>query len=1530
MAGLRGRARRAGHEEPGAGANIANEAVTSWGAPNDPPARLRRGPPANAADHLNYGRGLQESGGEEKAAVEENSGSAEVKDAKKDAKNKESAQVSGEEGGHGSEEEGGEAATSAEEEKADAEEGIATEGGAEHAGKGADEIEVDPSGGEPEGSEPAEPRGDAKKDAAEAAAEERAGEGEAIKAPAATSGDKMEGGAGESRSEPEDEEAAEDESGDYKTEAGEEPNDEAEKEAGTKEEAEEEAEGAGADGTENVGGHAEEGSGASGEGGEEGEAPEGLKGEAGGKTGPSEAEGSKDAPEPSAETAEAKGGDAAEESGEDEAVEEGKAAKEGEGSEASKNETEGEKNSPSKDEPEEAAPVEVATVEVAGESDEEGVDEGAASGDKEEPEVEVAPALEEPEGEKAAGADEDEEESTAESGEDEAADEGKGEESADEDEEVTAKGKVQPEKSDDQGEEPEADASKEALDLETEGEVQPKGIEKGTGGDNAGDESVEAEQVDANALEKEPSSSSDKASKDKAAGSDNGGGEIAAESKPNDSKTAAQKTDEQIEEEIEEEIEEALEKGELDESTAEELEEEMEEALEEGMGEAFKEELDGALDREAAVGSDDGAEAPAPSADDQENGAVDAGASTKSGVATIGLSHDKAGSSILVDDPPAVGEVPVSGTQTAEEANFAFDNLDCQDEAAGFPRHPGTASNDRVPCEDMPKETCGTVLFSVDASAPAPNVRVEEEVAEKSPTDLAEKAKDDERRRLAWSEDGVDEETEKDDAPSLSSEKVVLASDTIVVTYGSRYCPATCDALPQCARARDHFHPRGKGEQVEDDASEEKPSDDRGEVAASAEEAGGEEEGVSANGVEEDTKLKKPDDESPVSSGDEVASGGDAEDGAEETTSDGKEASEDGEETTSDGKESPEGGEETVSEGKVADEPNCDDDKGFLYKDKPEMTCEYIGKFKPDKCSKLHDGEKVGVMSCPVSCGMVEECEATKLGVSPPREGETASSEGGEGPVPDVAAGAEGEDVEGSEDESGDSGDIAVPAEPAGDALDVAEIVCEDDADFRYKDKPEMTCAYIGKYKPDKCLKLHNGEAVGAASCPVSCKMEKECKAMYSLRGGEEANEEAVSGVSGDIAEGVEDVDSDADAEEVEEVDGEADVIGGEGGDEDGSKDANVEDADWGVESQSEDLGDVDAVETVVHEGEASPKSEDNDVEAEPAVEVEAEPSLDGDKFVNANGWSPDSEDAPLPAVSSEDTPSCKDDASFRYKDREEETCAFIGEKKPERCSKLHNGVEIGISSCPESCGMVAKCLGEDVATGDVEADNPEEGDGGDAVGTKSMADEFEEEWDGGSNFGSFNSADEDVGTMGGYKGTDSLDQDTDDMRYDTGDVGYNNDWENNNESALSWDGNNGGGAETEEMANWEKNNEEEQSSWDGNWNEDQPTWEANPETTWEANPESVESFNPVQDVGSLDNAAPLSAPATNSFNDEAPSTADDWLDDDDGFHPGLFILLLGLLGLLVYRKSRDQREAERASRGGYQPVTRDQHSHRW
>jgi hypothetical protein len=54
----------------------------------------------------------------------------------------------------------------------------------------------------------------------------------------------------------------------------------------------------------------------------------------------------------------------------------------------------------------------------------------------------------------------------------------------------------------------------------------------------------------------------------------------------------------------------------------------------------------------------------------------------------------------------------------------------------------------------------------------------------------------------------------------------------------------------------------------------------------------------------------------------------------------------------------------------------CQDDADFKFKGLEGFSCKYIKENKPEKCNKVHNGEKVGVVYCPVSCDLVDECKA--------------------------------------------------------------------------------------------------------------------------------------------------------------------------------------------------------------------------------------------------------------------------------------------------------------------------------------------------------------------------------------------------------------------------------------------------------------------------------------------------------------------------------------------------------------------------
>jgi hypothetical protein len=226
----------------------------------------------------------------------------------------------------------------------------------------------------------------------------------------------------------------------------------------------------------------------------------------------------------------------------------------------------------------------------------------------------------------------------------------------------------------------------------------------------------------------------------------------------------------------------------------------------------------------------------------------------------------------------------------------------------------------------------------------------------------------------------------------------------------------------------------------------------------------------------------------------------------------------------------------------------CVDDHTFKYKDVDGFNCEYIRENKPDKCDKLYYGEKVGVVSCPVSCNMVAECMALQ------QEKETSVAEGeieGEGsdsvdgktgPIANYDAQSEkqnqvtivptktvDEDDHDAKDEQNFDDqqlekEIETKLEQAleGGELDEEEVMkfedemkealeegvgeifeeeldkelrCNDDPDFLYMDgDQERDCLWIQQNK--RCQHVHgdSGKVIGKFFCPETCEMKEECE----------------------------------------------------------------------------------------------------------------------------------------------------------------------------------------------------------------------------------------------------------------------------------------------------------------------------------------------------------------------------------------------------------------------------------------------------
>ena len=965
-----------------------------------------------------------------------------------------------------------------------------------------------------------------------------------------------------------------------------------------------------------------------------------------------------------------------------------------------------------------------------------------------------------------------------------------------------------------------------------------------------------------------------------------------------------------------------LEKGDLEEKQVDELDEEMEKAIDEGVGAPSELNLRDA-DKEIVTGG---------TADERE------GVTKTASMAIIGLSRDdNASTVVLVDDPPVIGEVSgvaASSSSVSEEGTnpsnniqvHTFDNLLCKDDPESYL----AAENIRESIKRRIDEgVCDEELFTVDLAVQGASsanfdgnlsvnasevLRIEEAVHSTDDDDV-----NNGQRHLTFKAGYYDKNGEVAGSPSQSNGTITATSNKLVVTVGSRHCPETCHVVSECERARDYFNPENKSSSTMGigQLSEAEFDDTNAET----------DDNVSLLGSD------YPDDIASAASNDYVPSGQEVE----------------------------HEGQEYVSEGKLTN-TSCQDDSNFLYKDKPGFTCEYIAATKPDKCVK-----PLIVTSCPVSCNMVEECEQLIKGVS------AASIDEKEGNL-------EVSDLKPIEEEESIMFEDETPSELIGNITAVHEVSCKDDKQFLYKDKPGFTCEYIALNKPDKCLKLHNGDKVGAISCPESCNMIQECEDMHDATG-------VVFGTNSDT-----NLDTNPIAEEEKSL-----LIEGESGGFDVR----------GFELTGEDTEEMSAIDSVN-------TTEVSGVEQEDITD----PKLANDRsdgYESGVNWSADSEDEPLVPTATEPSTLCKDSESFLYKDKPGYTCAVLGEMKPEKCLKLHNGVAIGLTSCPQSCDMVGQCLDaaqegvvskspavvlneyskphdtsytaavqdgddeevsfatgrgstmqgvEDVATFDQNRDDNgadeelkyihdeeetmRKGDVMASMGTKSMADEINHEEivknlaapDDGLNDGSAykSSVDNDdykestddmeggYNNLAGYNNnpyqvTESFEQDFDRKSGETKDeMSRNNDWDNNQ---VDEDYNEGF---PNNSNNWEDNN-------DAEWGDESISWNAKSldeeELPWDT-PTNNNSFG---DALPTNNVVPSGQEIVPSLNTDTDGYAWDLDDDEGGFPAGLFIALIAVFIFFVYRKRQNRNEASRdcTSRGGYQRVQPlEGHSKKW
>eukprot|EP00986_Skeletonema_menzelii_P012299 scaffold6723_cov73-Skeletonema_menzelii.AAC.2 len=361
----------------------------------------------------------------------------------------------------------------------------------------------------------------------------------------------------------------------------------------------------------------------------------------------------------------------------------------------------------------------------------------------------------------------------------------------------------------------------------------------------------------------------------------------------------------------------------------------------------------------------------------------------------------------------------------------------------------------------------------------------------------------------------------------------------------------------------------------------------------------------------------------------------------------------------------------------------CQDDPDFKFKGYEGFNCEYIKENKPEKCSKIHNGEKVGVVSCPVSCDMVSECMALhESKVDAALENAVENDETGSNDTLEedtAATGATAEDTvdEGAEDalevkevdeasdettvqavegfddtqvdavgntteivtleeeaaateantekEDGDEELLKEQSTASSDEksieIDETTGLCQDDPDFKYKGYEGFNCEYIKENKPEKCNKIHNGEKVGVVSCPVSCNMVRECMALHESKGSPfDTQFGSVEDETANVA-AEEEV-----SEEMTKPNAAASMVTNE-------------------EETNED--------EIVNEEE-----EGND---QKSITTDKDETMDeeNDETITTEG-------------------ACQDDPDFMFKGYEGFNCEYIKENKPEKCNKLHNGEPVG------------------------------------------------------------------------------------------------------------------------------------------------------------------------------------------------------------------------------------------------------------
>ena len=414
----------------------------------------------------------------------------------------------------------------------------------------------------------------------------------------------------------------------------------------------------------------------------------------------------------------------------------------------------------------------------------------------------------------------------------------------------------------------------------------------------------------------------------------------------------------------------------------------------------------------------------------------------------------------------------------------------------------------------------------------------------------------------------------------------------------------------------------------------------------------------------------------------------------------------------------------------------CKDDPDFKFKGYEGFNCQYIKENKPEKCNKVHNGEKVGVVSCPVSCDMVDECVALQESKVDAALESALTNEENDNDAIDMAAeqniNEESEDsleeegsakitdqvdanevLENEEDEAtlteeNQVDDADTQAESAAleeeeeeeeaveakadtdvkdedsdkqhevssdeevDETNITSDLCQDDPDFKFKGYDGFNCEYIKENKPAKCNKVHNGEKVGVVSCPVSCGMVEECMALQTQKD---------SADDAEIAEENEMVDENTDESAVEEI-----------------NDSSVKASTNDEAVNTTETKDEEVVEEQNDEDEITKDGSAKDVSTEDVSEhIDEETAKDDDNAKDAS-----TEDVSAVDDTADDgaedqtivtTKACQDDPDFKFKGYDGFDCQYIKENKPAKCNKLHSGEKVGVVSCPVSCGMVDECM---------------------------------------------------------------------------------------------------------------------------------------------------------------------------------------------------------------------------------------------